>query len=638
MLSKPLLSVSGGRNECHVDVDAEQVAHGARVLGAVQALERPPPRVRIQRRGLVDPRFERVHQRAHRGGLGVPRGWRRHHPRPQLPDHLLSGFGVRLDLCRVETGQDEPPGLAAFAVATRAVLRDELILRLDRRPRVVRTGLDVRRRHLDRRLGRPRWLLGGLRGRSTPRSPAAATAKAAFLMIKKYRARRRGIEAFCRLTLSRIVMYWSKADSRKSRAARACYREFTDLFGHRDRMPAHFVRYPISTTGRGSSGRPARSRALHQPRAQLAGVQPARPRSGDLGLSPAARAREVPGDRRLEPRRVLHGAGRHAAEEAARRRGGLSADGLTPSEQLAAVRRRAARLMEDQAACWSRSLRPALEQHGIRFLDPDDYTDPRPALSHQYFRREIFPLLTPLAFDPGHPFPFISNRSRNFAVVVRHQRRTKFARVKVPPTPAALRAAAGRHRVDVDVRVPRGHHPPESRRSVSGRRDRQRAPVPHHSRHGHGDPRGRRRRSAGVGRPQPEAAAPRRAVAARRSKRRCRDACSTPWSRTSRSTRTRHPHSAERLGFSDWIALIAAAAAARSRIRRSRRARSGPLRTTKSSLFDEMRQAGPAGPPSVRLVRRRRSVPGAGRRRPACRRDQDDALPDRRELAADRSC
>ena len=110
----------------------------------------------------------------------------------------------------------------------------------------------------------------------------------------------------------------------------------------------------------------------------------------------------------------------------------LSADGLTPSEQLTAVRRRAARLMEDQAACWSRSLRPALEQHGIRFIDPEHYTDSVRAYLTKYFRREIFPLLTPLAFDPGHPFPFISNRSRNFAIVVRHQRRTKFARVKVP--------------------------------------------------------------------------------------------------------------------------------------------------------------------------------------------------------------
>lgn len=49
-----------------------------------------------------------------------------------------------------------------------------------------------------------------------------------------------------------------------------------------------------------------------------------------------------------------------------------------------------------------------------------------------YFRTNI-PLLTPLAFDPGHPFPVVSNRSKNFAVAVKHNRRTKFARVKVPP-------------------------------------------------------------------------------------------------------------------------------------------------------------------------------------------------------------
>ena len=51
-----------------------------------------------------------------------------------------------------------------------------------------------------------------------------------------------------------------------------------------------------------------------------------------------------------------------------------------------------------------------------------------------YFRAKVYPLLTPLAFDPGHPFPLVSNRSKNFAVAVRHQRRTKFARVKVPDT------------------------------------------------------------------------------------------------------------------------------------------------------------------------------------------------------------
>src|SRR5262245_38388751 len=85
--------------------------------------------------------------------------------------------------------------------------------------------------------------------------------------------------------------------------SRMRYTEFTEYFGSRDTIPAHFVGHPISPTSRRifSSGRPARSRALHQPRVELAGVQPARPRSGDLGLSPAARASEVPGDRRLEP-------------------------------------------------------------------------------------------------------------------------------------------------------------------------------------------------------------------------------------------------------------------------------------------------------------------------------------------------
>src|SRR5262249_29160880 len=68
----------------------------------------------------------------------------------------------------------------------------------------------------------------------------------------------------------------------------------------------------------------------------------------------------------------------------------------------------------------------------VRFLEPEEYTESTRRHLSAYFRSEIFPLLTPLAFDPGHPFPLISNRSRNFAVVVHHHGRTKFARVKVP--------------------------------------------------------------------------------------------------------------------------------------------------------------------------------------------------------------
>lgn len=103
------------------------------------------------------------------------------------------------------------------------------------------------------------------------------------------------------------------------------------------------------------------------------------------------------------------------------------------SEQLAEMRARAMVMVRDQATCWEERLRPALAEHGVQFLEPSDYTTAVKRFLAGYFRSEIFPLLTPLAFDPGHPFPLISNRSKNLAVVVRHQRRTKFARVKIPP-------------------------------------------------------------------------------------------------------------------------------------------------------------------------------------------------------------
>ena len=113
--------------------------------------------------------------------------------------------------------------------------------------------------------------------------------------------------------------------------------------------------------------------------------------------------------------------------------GHVSQDGMTAAQQLAAIRKRAAKMLNDQASCWRDVLRPALAAQGILFLEPSDYTDDIRRSLAAYFRSDIYPLLTPLAFDPGHPFPLISNRSKNFAVVVRQGRRTKFARVKVPP-------------------------------------------------------------------------------------------------------------------------------------------------------------------------------------------------------------
>jgi polyphosphate kinase len=109
-----------------------------------------------------------------------------------------------------------------------------------------------------------------------------------------------------------------------------------------------------------------------------------------------------------------------------------SIEGLTVAQQLHAIRRRATALLKDQGACWNTVLRPALEQAGVRFLEPDEYDERTSRYLTSWFRTEAYPLLTPLAFDPGHPFPLISNRSANIAVVLRHDRRRKFARVKVP--------------------------------------------------------------------------------------------------------------------------------------------------------------------------------------------------------------
>ena len=110
----------------------------------------------------------------------------------------------------------------------------------------------------------------------------------------------------------------------------------------------------------------------------------------------------------------------------------VSIDGQTTDQQLATIRSRALAQIDDQTACWSQSLRPLLAAEGIHFLEPADYTPAIDAWLAQYFKDHIFPVLTPLAFDPGHPFPYISNLSMNLAVRVRHAGRTKFARVKVP--------------------------------------------------------------------------------------------------------------------------------------------------------------------------------------------------------------
>jgi len=109
----------------------------------------------------------------------------------------------------------------------------------------------------------------------------------------------------------------------------------------------------------------------------------------------------------------------------------VAPDGYNTEQQLEAMRVRAKRMLLDQAGVWD-ELRKLLAADHITFLEPEERSPQVREFLSGYFSREICPVLTPLAFDPGHPFPFISNLSKNFAVVVRHGNRTKFARVKVP--------------------------------------------------------------------------------------------------------------------------------------------------------------------------------------------------------------
>jgi polyphosphate kinase len=113
----------------------------------------------------------------------------------------------------------------------------------------------------------------------------------------------------------------------------------------------------------------------------------------------------------------------------------LPPDGMTPAEQLAAIRKVAWQLMMQARECLNDELLPELEGAGIHILDYAGLNERQKAVVDSYFDEVVFPVLTPLAFDPGHPFPHISNLSLNLAIVIRDENgQDLFARIKVPGT------------------------------------------------------------------------------------------------------------------------------------------------------------------------------------------------------------
>ncbi|MEM1056094.1 MAG: polyphosphate kinase 1 [Bacteroidota bacterium] len=112
----------------------------------------------------------------------------------------------------------------------------------------------------------------------------------------------------------------------------------------------------------------------------------------------------------------------------------LSPDGRTPTEQLRLSLEAAVPMQNMLCSTWEQTLRPRLEEEGVVLRDYESLTGRQRQKLASYFLTQIFPILTPLAVDPGHPFPFISNLSLSLAFSLRHPVRDTqhFARLKVP--------------------------------------------------------------------------------------------------------------------------------------------------------------------------------------------------------------
>ncbi|MHB1576965.1 MAG: RNA degradosome polyphosphate kinase, partial [Candidatus Dormibacteria bacterium] len=110
-------------------------------------------------------------------------------------------------------------------------------------------------------------------------------------------------------------------------------------------------------------------------------------------------------------------------------------DRMTATDQLRAVAERSRKLVDGQLACLGGELVPALQEQGVRVvLGQDGLSREEQRICSDFFERQIYPLLTPLAIDPAHPFPYLSNLSLSIAVILAApgERTPRVARVKVP--------------------------------------------------------------------------------------------------------------------------------------------------------------------------------------------------------------
>src|SRR5438876_9234933 len=129
----------------------------------------------------------------------------------------------------------------------------------------------------------------------------------------------------------------------------------------------------------------------------------------------------------------------------------LSPDGLTPATQLKLISERLRPLLKIQTDCLLHEILPGLEALGVRLVEYADVTDDQRQELERFFAERVFPVLTPLAVDPGHPFPYISNISLNLGILLGPNKAgaeddLRFARVKLPPSVPRLIPLGDPHR------------------------------------------------------------------------------------------------------------------------------------------------------------------------------------------------
>lgn len=127
----------------------------------------------------------------------------------------------------------------------------------------------------------------------------------------------------------------------------------------------------------------------------------------------------------------------------------LSVDGMTPKQQLKAIRKDVGKMIKTYRDCFFLDLIPKLEEEGIQIAQYKNLESSLKETADQYFQTQLYPITTPLAVDEAHPFPFISNKSRSLAVKLKNHNSNEFffARVKIPanrPRWITLRKESGK--------------------------------------------------------------------------------------------------------------------------------------------------------------------------------------------------